>query len=417
VETLRDVELWADWFEDFFASLASLFCRVEPRRTARAYLKALLGPVERKNSWQIAAYMGEAAPDKVKDLLRKTRWSWSDLQGRVRAFVVEYLGDPDAVLVLDETAFLKKGSKSVGVAPQYAGITGQTENCQVAVFLAYVTTAGRALIDFSLYLGKTWAGNRERCQEAGVPRDRAKAVVTKPELGRRLLERARCAGVPFAWVAADSLYGQDRKLRAALERHGKAYVMAVPCDETVITPGTGPVRVDRLAATIPLVFERRSCGHGAKGERYFDWALTEVTWPSAAGTPRRGWQHLLLIRRSIADPAEVAYYAVHARTGVTLPTLVKIAGMRWGVEDCFETAKSDCGLDQYEVRHGEPWHRHIALAIAAFAFLAITATRTARLAGTNQHATAREPEHEAGAEAAIAWPTLHLPLPLDTVLN
>jgi SRSO17 transposase len=129
VEALRDVELWADWFEDFFASLASLFCRVEPRRTARAYLKALLGPVERKNSWQIAAYMGEAAPDKVKDLLRKTRWSWSDLQGRVRAFVVEYLGDPDAVLVLDETAFLKKGSKSVGVAPQYAGITGQTENC------------------------------------------------------------------------------------------------------------------------------------------------------------------------------------------------------------------------------------------------------------------------------------------------
>lgn len=327
---MRDVELWAGWFEDFFASLASLFCRVEPRLTARAYLKALLGPVERKNSWQISAYMGETAPDRVKDLLRKTSWSWSDLQGRVRAFVVEHLGDPDAVLVLDETAFLKKGSKSVGVAPQYAGITEQTENCQVALFLAYVTTAGRALIDFSLYLGKTWAGDRERCREAGVPRDRAKAVVTKPELGRRLVERARCAGVPFAWVAADRLYGQDRKLRAALERHGKAYVMAVPCDETVTTPGTGPVRVDKLAPAVPLLFKRRSCGGGAKGERYFDWALTEVTWPSAAGPARRGWQHLLLIRRSISDPSEVAYFAVHARKATTLPTLVKIAGMRWG---------------------------------------------------------------------------------------
>jgi SRSO17 transposase len=414
VEILRDVELWAGWFEDFFASLASLFCRVEPRLTARAYLKALLGPVERKNSWQMSAYIGETAPDRVKDLLRKTSWSWSDLQGRVRTFVVGHLGDPDAVLVLDETAFLKKGSKSVGVAPQYAGITGQTENCQVAVFLAYVTTAGRALIDFSLYLGKTWAGDRERCREAGVPSDRAKAVVTKPELGRRLIERARCAGVPFGWVAADSLYGQDRKLRAALERRGKAYVMAVPCDETVTTPGTGAVRVDKLAAVVPRVFERRSCGGGAKGERYFDWALTEVTWPSAAGPARKGWQHL--IRRSISDPGEVAYFAVHARKDTTLATLVKIAGMRWGVEDCFETAKSDCGLDHYEVRHWEPWHRHIALAIAAFAFLSITATRTARLPDTHERTAAGPPAQAADADPAIAWPPLHPPIPLDAVL-
>jgi SRSO17 transposase len=414
VETLRDVELWAEWFEDFFASLASLFCRVEPRRTARAYVKALLGPVERKNSWQISAYLGERAPDKVKDLLRKTRWSWSDLQGRVRAFVIEHLSDPDAVLVLDETAFIKKGAKSVGVAPQYAGITGQTENCQVAVFLAYVTTTGRALIDFSLYLGKTWAGDRERCRQAGVPSERAKQVVTKPELGRRLIERARCAKVPFAWVAADSLYGQDRKLRAALERHGKAFVMAVPCDETVITPGTGSVRVDALAATVPLVFERRSCGHGAKGERYFDWALSEVTWPSAAGPARKGWQHLLLVRRSLTKPTEIAYYAVHARIGTTLPMLVRVAGMRWGVEDCFETAKSDCGLDHYEVRHWEPWHRHITLAIAAFAFLSVTATRTARLPDTHDRARTDQP---AAPEPAITWPPLHLPLPLDAVLT
>ncbi|MGW2207702.1 IS701 family transposase [Streptomyces sp. NPDC001774] len=179
-------------------------------------------------------------------------WSWAGLRDRVRAFVVEHLGDPGAVLVLDETAFIKKGTKSAGVARQYAGITGQVENCQVAVFLAYVAPKGRALIDFALYLGRAWDGDVERCREAGVPAGRAKAVVTKPELGRRLVEHARCAGVPFAWVAADALYGQDRALRAALERRGKGYVMAVPCDETVITPGTGRVRADALAAGVPL---------------------------------------------------------------------------------------------------------------------------------------------------------------------
>ncbi|MER7577966.1 IS701 family transposase [Streptomyces sp. NPDC126514] len=197
------VERWAEWFEDFFATLAGLFSRKDLRGNAHGYLKALLAPVERKNTWQMAAYMGHVTPDRVKNLLRRTIWSWSGLRDRVRAFVVKHLGDPDAVLVLDETAFLKKGTKSVGVARQYAGITGQTENCQVAVFAAYVTVAGRALIDFSLYLGRTWAGERERCRQAGVPRERAGSVVTKPELGRRLVERTRCAGVPFAWVAAD----------------------------------------------------------------------------------------------------------------------------------------------------------------------------------------------------------------------
>lgn len=212
---------WAAWFGDFFAALASLFGRAEPRLTARAYLKALLGTVERKNSWQIAAYIGHVAPDRVKNLLRRAVWSANELRDRVRAFVVEHLGDPDAVLVLDETVFLKKGDKSVGVAAQYAGITGNTANCQVAVFLAYATSYGRAFIDFALYLGRHWATDRQRCKEAGVPADRAKAVVTKPELGRRLVERARCASVPFAWVADDTVYGQDRKLRAGLERHGK----------------------------------------------------------------------------------------------------------------------------------------------------------------------------------------------------
>ncbi|WP_233289064.1 IS701 family transposase [Kitasatospora sp. MBT63] len=398
---MRDVELWSVWFEDFFARIAGLFGRVEPRLTARAYLRALLGPVERKNGWQIAAYLGDRTPDRVQVFLRRMAWSADGLRDRVREFAVEYLGDPLAVLVLDETAVLKKGRMSVGVAPQYAGITGQVENCQVAVFAAYVTAKSRALVDRELYLGKTWAGDVARCRQAGVPTTRGKDVVTKPELGRRMVERAWRARTPFAWVAADSLYGQDRRLRAALERRRKGYVLAVPCDETTFTD-VGEMRVDTLAARTPLVFERRSCGKGAKGERYYDWAVTEVTWPSEAGPARKGWRHLLLVRRSIADPTKLAYFAVHASAGTTMAALVRVAGLRWAIEDLFETAKTDCGLDQYEVRTWDAWHRHATLAMAALAFLQVTATRAAHLPAPRESA-----EPAAETTPAITPPPTH----------
>lgn len=263
------------------------------------------------------------------------------------------------------------------MAPQYAGITGQIENCQVAVFCAYATDTGRALIDRELYLPATWCQDADRCRAQHIPRPRAKAVVTKPELGRRMIERCRRAKVPFGWVAADSAYGQDRKLRAALERRRIAYVMAVPVDETVTTHGTGHLRVDQFAASIPLIFERRSCGKGAKGLHSYDWALAEVTWPGGAENwPRRGYVHLLLVRRSITDPRHVAYFAVHAETGTPIGEIVRVMGLRWSIEDCFETAKSDCGLDHYEVRTWDAWHRHITLSMAALAFLTITDTRT-----------------------------------------
>ncbi len=351
------MRVWAGWFDDFFASLAGVFGRVEPRRMAMAYVKALIAPVERKNGWQIAEHVGHPSPDRVQWFLARSTWCADQLRDALRSFVVQFLARPDGVLVLDETAFLKKGRMSAGVAPQYAGITGQIENCQVAVFCAYATDTGRALIDRELYLPAAWCDDVGRCRAQHIPRARAK--------------------VPFGWVAADSAYGRDRNLRAALERRRIPYVMAVPVDETVHTHGTGNLWVDAFAAAVPLLFERRSCGAGAKGLRSYDWALAEVTWPGGAeGGPRRGCLHLLLVRRSIADPTQIAYFAVHARAGTPIGEIVRVMGLRWSVEDCFETAKSDCGLDHYEVRTWDAWHRHITLSMAALAFLTITDTRS-----------------------------------------
>jgi len=351
-----------------------------------AYVKALVAPVERKNGWQIAEHVAHPSPDRVQWFLARSTWCADQLRDALRSFVVQFLARPDGVLVLDETAFLKKGRMSAGVAPQYAGITGQIENCQVAVFCAYATDTGRALIDRELYLPAAWCADAGRCRTQHIPRARAKAVVTKPELGRRMVERCRRAKVPFGWVAADSAYGQDRKLRAALERRRIPYVMAVPVDETVSTHGTGPVRVDKLAAGIPLVFERRSCGVGAKGLRSYDWALADVTWPGGAeGGPRRGHVHLLLVRRSVSDPSQVAYFAVHTKAGTPIGEIVRVMGLRWSIEDCFETAKSDCGLDHYEVRTWDAWHRHITLSMAALAFLTITDTRSRHLPEPDGH--------------------------------
>lgn len=374
---------------------------------AIAYLKALVAPVERKNGWQIAEHVGHVTPDRVQWFLARSTWCADQLRDALRSFVVRFLARPDGVLVLDETAFLKKGRMSAGVAPQYAGITGQIENCQVAVFCAYATDTGRALIDRELYLPATWCQDAGRCRTQRIPRPRAKAVVTKPELGRRMVERCRRAKVPFGWVAADSAYGQDRKLRAALERRRISYVMAVPVDETVSTHGTGPLRVDKPAARIPLIFERRSCGAGAKGLRSYDWALAEVTWPGGAENgPRRGYLHLLLVRRSITDPSQIAYFAVHAPTGTPISEIVRVMGLRWSIEDCFETAKSDCGLDHYEVRTWDAWHRHITLSMAALAFLTITDTRTRDLQDPDEQDLLPAPAAPVGAPEKGARPAV-----------
>ena len=276
------------------------------------------------------------------------------------------LGDPAAVLAVDETGFLKKGKMSAGVARQYTGTAGRIENAQAGVFLAYAGPDGsRALIDRELYLPEKWTGDRDRCRAAGIGDDIAFA--TKPELARKMIGRAVKAGVPFAWVAGDEVYGGNPKLRSWLEEQEIPYVMAVACSE-MITVNAGSRRADELAAMVPRDgWQRLSCADGSKGPRLYDWALI--------GTASA--EHQLLVRRSLSPDEkgelELAFFRCWSPRPVTLPELVAVAGARWGIEDCFGEAKNEAGLDHYQVRKYRAWYRHVTLSMLAHAFLAVTA--------------------------------------------
>jgi SRSO17 transposase len=273
--------------------------------------------------------------------------------------VIEHLGDADAVLVLDETGFLKKGSKSAGVQRQYSGTAGRIENCQIGVFLGYASRHGRVLIDRALYLPQSWSDDRPRCRTVGIPD--AVAFATKPKIGRAMLERALSAHVPCAWVTGDSVYGSDAGLRRAIEAAGKGYVLTVTSAQRL---GLRPVA--DWAKDVPEDgWERLSAGDGAKGPRLYDWAY--VPFRGA----REGWQKALLMRRSLVKPDELTFYLTLAPDGTSLANLVQVAGTRWTIEACFEAAKGEVGLDEYEVRSWTGWHRHITLAMLAHAYLAV----------------------------------------------
>jgi SRSO17 transposase len=366
-EVLRS---WIAGLDDLFARVAGRFGRVEPRRQARLYLMGLLAPVERKNGWQLAEAAGDGTPDRMQRLLNNARWDARGVRDDLRGYVVQHLGDPGGVLVVDETGFVKKGARSAGVQRQYSGTAGRVENCQLGVFLAYVSPAGRALIDAELYLPRSWTEDRARCAQAAVPAD--VGFATKPALAQAMLGRALEAGVPARWVTADEAYGQDHKFRAFCEQRRIGYVVAVPRSQSA-GPGTGygntGSRADVLAASAPgQAWKRLSAGDGAKGPRLHDWAL--ATLP---GEPGEGFQRWLLIRRSITDPADLAYYLCSGPAGTTIDQLVRVAGSRWAIEECFQTAKNETGLDQYQVRRYDSWHRHVTLAMLAAAYLAVTA--------------------------------------------
>lgn len=352
---------WRAGFEDMFALVAGRFAQADSRRRARLYLLGLLSGAERKNSWTIAEQAGDLSPDGMQRLLNFYRWDADALRDDLRSYVLGHLADPAGVVVADETGFLKKGTKSAGVQRQYSGTAGRVENCQLGVFLTYVSPRGRALIDRELYLPASWTDDRKRCAEAGIGQD--VTFATKPELARRMLARLVAAGQRPAWFTADEAYGDNPGLRAWLEDHHLNYVMAISCDQRCATP-TGPVRADELAALAPTRgWQRLSAGAGSKGQRLYDWLLIN---PGAD-------DHQLLVRRSISRPDELAYYIIHTSTPVPIAELVRVAGSRWGVEETFQFAKNETGLDHYQVRKYHAWYRHITLSILAAAFLAITA--------------------------------------------
>jgi SRSO17 transposase len=372
VTTADDLQVWVAGLDALFGRVAGRFGRAEPRRQARAYVTGLLAPVERKNGWQLAEATGDLQPDRMQRLLNSARWDARGMRDDLRKYVVENLGHSDAVLIVDETGFLKKGTKSAGVQRQYSGTAGRTENCQLGVFLAYASRLGRALIDAELYLPKSWMQDRPRCREAGIPEEAEFA--TKPVLARQMLARALDAGLPVSWATADEAYGMDSKFRRFLEERRVNYVVAVPKSQPVVMGiANGDVRADTLVAGAPdEAWKRLSCGNGTKGPRLYDWALAKVHFETEPG-----YQRWLLARRSLTPgnkgELEIAYYLCHGPAGTTIDELIRVAGARWAIEECFQAAKNEVGLDQYQVRRFDAWHRHITLAMLAHAYLAVTA--------------------------------------------
>src|SRR4051794_4111288 len=377
-----EVSGWRAEVEGLLDRFGRLFVRGEPRGQAGRYLEGLLGPVERKNGWQLAEAIGDARPWRTPRVLSHVLWEEAAARDLCREHAVGRLGAEDAVLVVDETGFPKKGRHSAGVARQYCGTLGKVENCQVGVFLAYGSRRGHALIDRRLYLPEAWAGDAERRRAAKVPGD--VPFLTKPAIARAMLARALDAGVPCEWVLGDEVYGADRRLRAMLEERGKPSLLSVRGNEALeaeLDGGIGRHEAAVLARALPpRAWRRLSAGAGTKGERLYDWARVPLVRPSEPSRER--W---LLVRRSIADPADLAYFVVVAPAGLRLPDPVRAAGRRWLVEECFEAAKQEVGLADYEVRSWRGWHRHVALAMLALALLA------GLRAGLNRLKGAREP--------------------------
>jgi SRSO17 transposase len=354
----------AAYLTDIERRLAPYFERAEPRQRALAYLRGLLSPAERKNSWQLAEVSGDATPYGLQHLLRRALWDPEAVRDELRRYVVQHLGDAAAVLVIDETGFLKKGRHSAGVARQYSGTAGRIENCQIGVFVGYASRHGHTLLDRELYLPAEWTNDRARCQQAGIAADRGFA--TKPALAKEMLQRTLAAGVPARWVTGDSVYGDDRRLRMWLEAQPQAHVLAVSGKEYVWLD-VRQRQVKTILAALPTEgWTRLSAGEGAKGPRWYDWR-----WLPLAEPLEPNWRRWLLVRRSVSDSQDLQAYVVFAPQETPLAEVVRVAGTRWTIEQLFEAAKGEVGLDHYEVRSWTGWFRHITLAMWALALLTV----------------------------------------------
>jgi len=384
ISSLNQVHEWADELDNLHARIAPRFTRAEPRQRTLSYLKGLLGPVERKNGWQLAEQAGEATPYGTQRLLNGSQWDAEGVRDDLRGYVLDNLGSEDAVLVVDETGFLKKGEHSVGVKRQYSGTAGRIENCQVGVFLAYASEAGTAFIDRELFLPLEWMDNEARRTQGQIPEDRN--FLTKPQLAEQMLERTFAAGVQAAWVTADTVYSSG-KVRQLLEKRQQPYVLAVPANfmlRFIADSGLQQPRIAELFKTLePNVWKRLSAGSGSKGERLYDWAWLSLrdlstSHPALAPLIEPGFDRWFLARRSLDDSEELAYYIVFAPQHTELAEAVQIAGTRWVIETGFEAVKGEAGLDEYETRSWTGWYRHTTLSLLAHAFLSVIRAREAK---------------------------------------
>jgi SRSO17 transposase len=382
------LELWASSLRDVKARMRPLFTQARVAASASSFLDGLLGPEPRKTGWMRAEAAGDLGPWRQQAILGRGRWEADALRDIVRDYALETLADPDAVLVLDETGFLKKGTASCGVARQYTGSVGKVTNCQIGVFAAYVSRHGHAFIDRALYLPREWTSNAARLAAAHVPAE--VGFATKPQLGVRMIERAIAAGVPFTWVTGDTVYGVGA-VEMALRKASKGYVLGVSWDHQFQSWDREPV-VSGTAEAIarglkPSAWRRLSAGDGSKGPRLYDWAYLELADLDAAEFGGAGgdslWTRGLLIRRSIGD-GEMTYFSTWCPAGTTIETLVAVEGHRWAVEEGFEVAKTELGLDHNETRSWHGWHRHVSLVMLAFAMLTTIRHRANRGREKNQ---------------------------------
>lgn len=363
---MDEVEVWEAGLGELLGRMDTVFASRVGRGRMALYVRGLLSRAERKNGWQLAEEAGESTPYAMQQFLYRGGWEADAVVRETRRYVAERLGDPEGVLVIDETGILKKGTHSVGVQRQYSGTAGRVENCQIAVLMGYATPKGRALLDRALYLPKSWTDDRPRCAKAGVP-----ATVefkTKPALGQAMVERALDEGVPAKWVAGDSVYGDDPTLRRTLEARPIGYVMATSHNDARIVVGMQVRPLNEVITGLAHAgWQRLSAGDGSQGPRLYDWHLVTLTT-----FPRPGWRRGILVQRSVSDPTEIKLHRCFFPEGTTLATLVHVAGCRWTIETDIEEAKGEVGLDHYEVRSWDGWHRHVSLSLLAHAFLAVT---------------------------------------------
>jgi SRSO17 transposase len=362
---------WLAGIDDLLARVAGHVGRVEPRKRMRRFVFGMMAGLPRTNCWSIAEHAGERCPRGMQRFLSEAVWDTEAVLDDVRAWVAEHLGDPDAVLVIDETGDVKKGSSTVGTQRQYTGTAGRIENAQVAVYLTYTSSKGHALIGRTLYLPRVWTDDPDRLRAAGVPDD--VVFATKPALATEMIIEALNAQVPARWVAGDEVYGADSKLRKALHEAGIGYVLAIAKDHRIST-GIGTRKAIELVVRLrPHHWNRLSAGRGAKGERWYDWALIDTTDPAAG----QDGHHWLLVRRN-RKTSDYAFYRAWSPTPVPLSALVKVAGRRWSIEESFAASKELAALDEHQVRTWTSWQRWSALAILAHAFLSVmTATEPA----------------------------------------